>query len=117
MPDHTLFSWQKGGGGVLLNFENDRRTPLDPPVHLVGGTIIITKIRVHGSVFRLPGGQCHWPPGSPNTESCTHLLVIVPPTKCTYCTGEANTYLDMGDMDALASALHGVTVGTGRTQT
>ena len=57
------------------------------------------------------------PPGSPNTESCTHLLVIVPPTKCTYCTGEANTYLDMGDMDALASALHGVTVGTGRTQT
>ena len=53
------------------------------------------------------------PPGSPNTESCTCILVIVPPTKCTYCMGEDNTYLfgciilKMGDIDVLASALHG----------
>ena len=61
------------------------------------------------------------PPRNPNTESCTLIVVIVPPTKCTYCTGKDNTYfgciLKMGDVDVLASALHGVIVGTGRTQT
>ena len=32
------------------------------------------------------------PPGSPNTESCTLILEIVPLTKCTYCD---NTCLDV----------------------
>ena len=34
------------------------------------------------------------PPGSQITESRTLILVIVPPTKCTCCMGEDNTYLD-----------------------
>ena len=90
------------GGGVLLNFENDRRTPLDPPVHLVGGTIIITKIRVHGSVFRLPGGMAlaPWPlwqsNGTKNTyfQESSRESRSSPGNSTSQCSGTSSTRAD-----------------------